>query len=83
MNEEDGAAGHEIIRNVELALGDGSTVSVYLRGRNEPVSVVRVHRNVATVRLEGMGNAVHDVAYSAIAGAKYAPRGTGVVDGIA
>lgn len=83
MNVEDGMAGQEIIRNVELAIGDGSTVSVFLRGHNEPVSVVRVHRNVATVRLEGMGNAVHDVAYSAIAGAKYAPRGAGIIDGIA
>ncbi|MET3711690.1 hypothetical protein ABIC65_002399 [Sphingomonas trueperi] len=76
-------AGQEIIKNVELALGDGSIVSVFLRGHDEPVSVVRVQRNVATVRLEGTGNAVHDVAYSAIAGAKYAPRGAGVIDGIA
>jgi hypothetical protein len=83
MHGDDGVAGQEIIKNVELALGDGSTVSVFLRGHDQPVSVVRVQRNVATVRLEGTGNAVHDVAYSAIAGAKYAPRGAGVIDGIA
>ncbi len=83
MSLEDGAAGQEIIKNVELALGDGSTVSVYLKGRNEPVSVVRVHRTPLTVRLEGTGNAVHDVPYSAIAGAKYSPRALRTVDGLA
>ena len=83
MSADDGEAGQEIIKNVELALGDGSTVSVYLRGRNEPVSVVRVHRTPLTVRLEGTGNAIHDVTYSAVVGAKYSPRGLRVVDGMA
>lgn len=83
MSADDGVAGQEIIKNVELALGDGSTVSVYLRGRNEPVSVVRVHRTQFTVRLEGTGNAVHDVTYSAVVGAKYSPRGLRAVDGMA
>ena len=83
MSAEDGAAGQEIIKNVELALGDGSTVSVYLRGRGEPVSVVRVHRTPLTVRLEGTGNAVHDVTYSSVVGAKYSPRTLRAVDGLA
>ncbi|WP_333574129.1 hypothetical protein [Sphingomonas sp.] len=83
MSVDDGAAGQEIIKNVELALGDGSTVTVYLRGRNEPVPVVRVQRDALIVRLEGTGNAVHDVAYSAIAGARYAPRALRRIDGLA
>lgn len=82
MSADDGAAGQEIIKNVELALGDGSTVSVYLRGRSEPVSVVRVHRTPLTVRLEGTGTAIHDVTYSAVVGAKYSPRALRVVDGL-
>ncbi len=77
MSAEDCAAGHEIVRNIELALGDGSTVTVYLRGQNEALPVVRVQRNGATVRLEGTGNSVHDVAYSAIAAARYLPRTVG------
>ncbi len=80
MNGNDEGAGQEIIRNVELALGDGSVVSVYLRGRNEPLPVVRVLRSSLTVRLEGTSNAVHDVAYSAIAAARYAPRSLRLVD---
>ncbi len=83
MSVDDGAAGQEIIKNVELALGDGSTVTVYLRGRNEPVPLVRVQRDALIVRLEGTGNAVHDVAYSAIAGARYAPRSLRRVDALA
>lgn len=74
MDADDSAAGEEIVKNVELALGDGSTVVVFIRGKKEAVSVVRVHRNELTVRLEGTCNAVHDVAYSAIAAATYSPR---------
>lgn len=82
MSAEDSAAGHEIVRNIELALGDGSNVTVYIRGRNEAVPVVRVQRNGATVRLEGTGNSVHDVAYSAIAAAKYFPPAVRKIDGM-
>jgi hypothetical protein len=83
MSADDSAAGQEIIRNVELALGDGSYVSVYIRGWTEAVSVIRVQRSTATVRIEGTGNAVHDVAYSAVAAAKYFPRPLRAIDTLA
>jgi len=83
MSADDSAAGQEIIRNVELALGDGSNVSVYIRGWSEAVPVVRVQRSSATVRIEGTGNAVHDVAYSAVVAAKYFPRSVRAIDRLA
>lgn len=56
---------------MDECLHSGSKVQLYLRGRGEPIHIIRVNKSQFSFRVYTQSGEFFDLAYSAVEGAKY------------